>query len=208
MNSRNENKLSMAKAVLEALNTNNPIVATIPAFGSAKTELTTVINQIDSLVQTQTRKVTAGDKTIAMNKAVDAAAAIIGVAKAYAMDQNKPSLIASFSYTRTELVKMRDTVLSNTLTLIHDNALAIVTQLADYGITATQLSELKTLADDYAALLSTPRANITAKSTATKALVPAFENMEIILAKLDGFAEGKRNSHKDFYNVYQSSRKL
>ena len=208
MRKREENKLSMARAVQDALGNNTSIVGSVPAFGNAKTELDQVIQEIDGMMQTQIRKVTSADKTKAMNLALDVAIVVIGAARAYALKEDKPSMAALFNYSRSELVKMRDTQLVNTLTLVHDNAVTMLTQLADYGITAAQLTQLQTLTADYNSLLSAPRANILAKSVATQGLATAFEKMDGVLARLDNLAVSKRSSEAEFYNTYTAARKI
>lgn len=50
MNTRNENKLSMAKAVQQTLTQSASVLSSTPAFITAQTELTDAINDIDALV--------------------------------------------------------------------------------------------------------------------------------------------------------------
>jgi hypothetical protein len=94
MNAKQENCFSMAKAVLQTLNDNNTVVTALPALAAAKTQLSAVVNVIDTLSQTQSQKVTAKEKTDAEEAAITLAMEVIAAGKAYAFDQNKTAIFS------------------------------------------------------------------------------------------------------------------
>lgn len=208
MNAKQENRFSMAKSVLKTLDDHNTVVTSLTALANAKTELTTLVAEIDSLTQVQSLKTSAKEKTDAEKVATTLALEVIAAAKAYALDNNKPAIAASFNYTKRKLEKMRDTVLVNTLKLIKDNANLLTADLAGYGADATKLTQLQTATSAYEVLLTRPKSNIAARSTATKAMSIAFEKLQDMMQVMDNIVETKRNSHTDFYNSYKVMRKV
>lgn len=208
MNAKQENRFSMAKSVLKTLDDHTTVVTSLTALATAKTELSTLVAEIDSLTQVQTLKTSAKEKTDAGKVATTIALEVIAAAKAYALDKNKPAIAASFNYTKRELEKMRDTILVNTLKLIKDNANLLAADLAGYGVDAAKLTQLQTATSAYEALLTRPKSNIAARSTATKAMSTAFDKLQDMMEVMDNMVETKRNSHKDFYNTYKAVRKV
>lgn len=208
MNAKQENRFSMAKSVLKALDDNNNIVNALAALAAAKTELNAVVTEIDTLTQAQALQTTAEEKTNAGKAAVVIAMEVIAAAKAYALDKKKPGVAASFNYGTHELGKMRDTILVNTMQLVHDNAKLIVADITDYGADAAKLTSLQKAIDAYAGLLTAPKANMANRSAATKGIATAFEKLNDVIEKIDNMVETKRNSHQDFYNTYKAVRKV
>ncbi len=208
MTDKQENKLSMVKAVKLVLQSNSTIVATIPAFITAATDMSDVIDSIDGIVQLQVKQITgkALDKASAETNAVNAALELIGPTKSYARAVNNNSLFEAVNYSKTSLLKRRDTLLVNTLTLIRDTVQDNQVALTSYGITAAMVTSLSASITDYSVLVAAPREAINNKSAATNALVAAFKNLDPILERLDGLAEIKKSSDPDFYNTYKSSR--
>lgn len=208
MNAKQENRFSMARAVLQTLNDNNTVVTTLPALATAKSQLTTLVSEIDTLSQVQGQKTTAQVKSGAAKAAIEIGLEVIAAAKAYALDANKPAISASFNYGKTELMRMRDTVLQNTLQLVKDNAALLATDLAAYGADTAKLADLQTAIEDFAAVITQPKTNIAARSTATKGIDAAFKRLADLVEKMDNMIETKRRTHTDFYNTYQSVRKV
>lgn len=207
MTDRQENKLSMAKTVQLVLNNNSAIVSTPTAFSATKTELDAEITSIDGIAQVQTINNTgsAKDKTQAENTAIDKAIALIGPAKSCARAQNNNTLYESLNYSKSDLKKLRDTTLPQTLTQIRDvlqNNLALFT---DYGITADDITDFTAQIAAITPLQSAPRNAITTGKAATTALRAEFKNLDAILKRLDGLAAGK-SKYPDFYNAYKAAR--
>lgn len=208
MNDRQENKLSMAKAVKIILDNNATIVSSIVAFAAASTTLGNNIDAIDGITQLQVKKIKgkAIDKETAGDIAIKAAIELTGPTQAYAKATGNNDLFEEMNYFPSNLKKLRDTVLVSTLTLIRDTVQDNLANLADYGITAAMITALTNAISGYNSLVGTPRAAISDKSSATKALTVEFKKLDATLAQLDGLAEAKRNTEPDFYNSYKSAR--
>ena len=159
-------------------------------------------------MQAQAKKTTGTtiEKDEAQDTAIEAAMSIIGPTRSYALAVSDNSLFESLSYTQSGLKKTRDELLLNFLQLIRDIVQAELPNLEDYGITAANVNALSTAIANYNTLVSAPRAAISIKTAVTDALEKAFDNMQLILKRLDGLAEAKRISHPDFYNSYTSAR--
>jgi hypothetical protein len=210
MNNKQENKLSMAKAVQQVLNDNVSIVSTVTAFQTAKTDLDNIITSIDLATQSQAAKITgsAKDKKEAARAAIDAVIKLLGPVKTYAKDIGNNTLHESFNYSPSSFKKMRDTELANTLANIKSNIQAIIANLADYGIAPADLTKLNTLIAAYNNVITAPRNAISKKSAATFSVGKAVASIGSVLARLDGFIVNKKDSHTDFYTAYQTARVL
>lgn len=208
MNNRQENKLSMAKTVQAVLHNNNVIVGTVPAFVTAVNKLDNSIDTIEGYVQIQL-KITTGkstDKETAAKDAIDIALGLAGPTKSYARSINSNDLYNSLNYSKTELQRSRDNELPNILLGMRDIIQSNIANLADFGITATDISALTTAVAAYNILNAAPRTAIGIKSAATKAVAEEFKNLDTALDVIDGLAEGKKASEPDFYNALKSAR--
>ncbi len=205
MTARQENLLSMAKAAQLTL-TSFKLLLTGKAFTKASKDLDNIIAAIDGLAQAQSKKLTgtAQDKEQAEDAAIAAAIKLVGPTRSYALEEKNNTLYAALDYTPNGLKKLRDTTLSNTLTLIRDTVQDEIDNLADYELLPADVNQLTTLISLYAPLVAAPRAAISVKAAATEALVPAFDELNTTLDKLDGLAEAKKDT--DFYATYQSAR--
>jgi hypothetical protein len=210
MNAHLTDKLTQAKAVQQVLNNHYSIVQTIPAFVKAKTDFDNVITAIDGLLQQQVKQTTgiAADKSAAETTAIHTAIELTGLAKAYAAETNSNTLKAAVSYNLTGLMRLRDTILVNTLTSIHDTLQSEVANLADYGITADTLNSFATDIKAYDNLLVAPKTNINQHAANTTEIVTLFEQLDTIEERLDGFVSSKQRTETNFYNAYQSAANI
>jgi hypothetical protein len=208
MNALNENRLSMAMAVQSMLNKNSSTVAAVPAFAASKTELDNLLQQIDVLSKQQEQQTTAEEKQDAANRAINAATKIVFAAKAYALDQNKPGITASFNYSKTKLERLRDTSLLSTLRLIKDNADLLASEIAPFGADALKITELQDATDAYESVNSKPKTDKANKATATAALATCFESLAKLMRKMDNMVATQQDTRKDFYTNYHSVRKV
>jgi hypothetical protein len=207
MNAHLTDKLTQAKAVQQVLNNNFSIVQTIPAFVKAKTDFDTVITSIDGLLQQQVKQTTgiAADKSAAETTAIHTAIELTGLAKAFAAETKSLTLKQAVNYNLTGLMRLRDAVLVNTLTSIHDTLQTEVANLADYGITADTLNNFAADIEAYKSLLVAPKTNINQHTANTIEIVTLFEQLDTIEERLDGFVNSKERTETSFYNTYQSA---
>jgi hypothetical protein len=207
MNSRKINKVTMTKAVQLILTSlgNEPQT---PAFVRTVSDFNNSLSSIEGLMQAQAKKVTGTtmDKDAAEDAAIDAALSIIGPIRSYAVATGNNSLNEALPYTQSGLKRTRDEMLLNTLILIRDMAQLELPNLEDYGIDAASVNALSVTIAVYSPLVAAPRAAISVKVAITEALEVAFEDLELVLMRLDGLVEAKRMTNPDFYNSYNSAR--
>jgi hypothetical protein len=208
MNNKQENQLSMAKAVQQVLNDNSATVSAIVAFQTAKSDLDNIIGSINSATQLQVVKIAgnAMDKEQASLAAINAAIKLLGPVKSYAKTAGNNALFSAFDYSPSSLKKMRDTELANTLATISSNIQANITNLTDYGIVAADLDSFNALIDAYNDLITAPRNAISKKSAATALVAQAIASIKPVMIRLDGFMEAKKDSNPDFYKAYKTAR--
>lgn len=207
MNARQINKATMTKAV-QLILTSYGNELQMPAFAQTITDFNNTLSTIEGLMQAQVKKTTGTtiDKDEAQDAAIEAAMSIIGPTRSYAMAANDNSLSETLSYTRSALKKTRDELLLNILKMIRDVVQAKLPNLEDYGILPDNVNALTAAIATYNTLVSAPRAAVSVKAAVTDAMEMAFTEMEMILKRLDGLAEGKKITHPDFYNSYSSAR--
>jgi hypothetical protein len=148
----------------------------MPAFQTTKNELDNTLGAINDAAQTQTKKITgnAEDKQKAGRDAIDAALALIGPAKSYARATANNTLYRAINYNRSSFRRYRHGATIDVLTAIRDTIQANAAALADYGITAAQISEFTGFINAYSSMATAPRNAINAKSVTTKALCSIF----------------------------------
>jgi hypothetical protein len=207
MNARQINKVTMSKAVQLILTSFGNDLQT-PAYARTISVFNNTLSSIEGLMQTQSKKTTGAaiEKDEAQDAAIEAAMSIIGPTRSYALAVSDNSLDEILSYSASGLKGTRDEVLLSILKMIRDVVQSQLPNLEDYGVMAENVNALTSAIAYYSPLVSAPRAAISVKSAVTEALEIAVAELEMILKRLDGLAEGKRNTRPDFFNSYTSAR--
>lgn len=210
MTKRQENRLSMARAVQDILQQHAGVVNTIPAFIAAKLELDQLITEADGLVQLQVEKTkgVAQDKQQAEMKAIRAVLKLIGPAKSYALARANNTLRESVSYSESQLREMRDTTLVSVLGTLRSKISPIMAELVPYGVSAADLAAFDAALSDYNAIVVAPRTNTSSKVWATDHLDNVFKKMDLLLKQTDGIAQLKKETEAEFFVTYSSARKI
>lgn len=109
--------------------------------------------------------------------------------------------------TESRLRKLRDTELASRATSIHTQAAAHAADLADYGVTATMITDLQAKIADYSAAIGDRESGVADRVGATAALSDLFDQTDDVLTEdLDRLMELVRESQTDFYNKYFAAR--
>lgn len=204
-----ENKLSMYMSVQTVVNKNNTVWSGLPAFVTAFGEFEGVIQSIQDTRLVQEGDITGvpKDKAQAKEAAIQKALEVSTAVYAYAAKNNNNTLKAKVDYAPSELRRSRDTVLLDRLQVIHDEANNILGDLGDYGIDASDLTDLQALNDAYETLVQEPRAALTNQSEATAALVGLFKQGDALLnEQLDKLMEQFKEDDRKFYRQYFNTR--
>lgn len=206
-----ENKLTMYRAVLQALDANAAEYAGVAAFGTQVTNFRNSVNLIGELAQTQTADTTGItlDKKMLQDQMVDMALRVAGAVKAWASENNNAALRNQADINKSTFTKARDDMRDDIAQQMHDLGNANVAQLANYGVTAATLTGLQTRIDAYRAAIGSPRTARAQKSTATDMLATEFDRADMILQdRIDGLIEQFKSSGTTFYADYKNARRI
>lgn len=211
MTDKQENKRSMYIAVQNVCNENSDVWSAMPAFTTAFNEFETILAQIDAQSQIQKGSTTGitQNKQKEEDEMIQATVEIAAAVYAYASKVGDNELRDKVNYSPSALGELRDTVLKDVCQSIHDEANNVITQLADYGKTPQDLTQLQSEIDDFTAIIAKPRTAIGTRATATTRLVELFSQADAILKnQIDKLMVTYQNSRAEFYNKYQNSRTI
>jgi hypothetical protein len=208
---REENKLGMYRATGTVLTDNAASFAAVPAMVAQHQNLLDSIALIDSLAQAQgavTTGITA-DKKEFKNQMISYALRVAGALMAYASANNNNTLLAKADLEKDNFEKLRDDQRDDLAQDMHDEANAIVADLADYNVTAATLTALQTRIDAYRLALPGPENARKAKSTHTELLKQEFARADMLLDKRrDGLIRGFEETNPQFVMDYRNARKI
>jgi hypothetical protein len=198
----------MYLAVQGVLESHQDVWQTLPGFAAGEGELGENIASIQTLAQTQSAKSGASaDKDQAFNALVTAAFEVAAATKAYATASDDRELSAKMDYSQSEVGRGRNSEVLARCQIIYTEANAVVSSLADYGVTPAKMTALKKKTDAFASAQSKPRQGKATSSAATKALPELFDLVdELLNDRLDGLAIQFRDSQPAFYGEYTAAR--
>ena len=212
MNDSQENKLGMYRATGQVLTDNAAIFAAVPAMVTQHQNLLDSIALIDSLAQAQiaVKKGITVDKKVFQLQMVDYTMRVAGGLMAYASAEGNNTLLAKAkSINDTKFVRARDDVRDDIAQDIHDEANAIIAQLAGYNVTAATLSALQTRIDAYRLYIVKPKLAIGDGSKDTALLKQEFARADVIVKeRLDGLIRTFKETNPNFVMVYTNARKI
>jgi hypothetical protein len=209
MNDRQENKLTMYRAVETLLDNNAAKTGPITALATAITNFKNLIGEIDTAEQekqTATTGKTASKgeaEAILISEAVTIAAAL----KALGSVANDKELIEVGGETKSSLYGTRDTDLVTKTQLIHDFANTNALPLADYGITPAMITSLQTRITNFNGALGTREESVALRVAAGAEVESFFKDADnVLLNQMDTIMEVFRESDTQFYNEYKNAR--
>ena len=208
MNSTQTNKLSMYLAVQAVLEAHQDAWQSLAGFAAGASELDENISSIGALAQTQSQKNGASaDKAQTFDELVAAAFEVAAATKAFATATADKELAAKVDYSRSEVGSGRDSLVLARCRSIYAEANAVVSSLADYGVTPAKLTAFKKKTDAFQSAQVKPRQGRATSSAATKALPELFAlTDELLNDRLDGLAIQFRDSQPAFYGEYTTAR--
>ena len=209
MNDNQENKVSMYLAVKTVVDSYGAVWAGVAAFVNGYGLFITILNRILGEVDVQETATTGvrTDKLAAQDVMIEQALVISGAVYAYASDVENNTLMASVSFTLSELKYVRDTISAERARVIHTQATTVVGLLVDYGVDTAMLDEFDTSIDSFLALIPAPRVAITVKKGATSNLVEDVKLADKQLKdKLDKLMPQFKTVSPDFYGQYFDAR--
>ena len=209
MTKREENKLSMYKAVLKFFDDNVAKLERIPVIASIIEGYRGLVGEVESKHEEHQTAAKGfadhkGDRKVDL---VEELVTIGDILFAYAARINDQRLKALFKVTPSGLKEMRDTELLNRARTMHDRAEEHLTDLEEFTIDEAVLQVLQERIDAYEEALTGREAAAGTQTAARVALTDRFSAVDDILYdQLDPLMEVFRTEDRDFYNEYKSVR--
>ena len=211
MTNRQENKLSMYLTVQQVTNFHSEAWQDFTPFKNQFSDFEGMIEKIMEIRLIQEGKITGvtKDKTEALNNSVEKAIIISRKLVAYASIIGNNKLKDRVSYSFSELIKSRDTIIINKLHVINEAASQNISELADYGISQENLDELQSLTNTFRAVVENPRQSITNRVRATKEIRAYFKETDsIVKNRMDNLIHHFKATSPVFWQQYKSARKI
>lgn len=211
MTSRQENIFTMWKNVREHLLKNQALWGGISAATTRFTKFTQIYDGVLPLYQQQAHK-TKGHSQLKKQKreiAIQTAINIAAVLRLYAHDTNDLPLLAEVNWRKSHLSQLADLELHDVLQTISDSITQISnagTNLADYNISAQDLSDFQAQIDAYNQSISAPRLVSIQTAIATRELKQQFDQGNELLKEFDDLLKTFSSSQAKFYQEYQKAR--
>ena len=209
MTKNQENKLTMYEAVLATLTANSENTKVVPAFAPAIQEFAEVVGKIKSKT-IEMRGVLAGvgaDKENAEDALIESLVKICSALSDFARRAKDNALAEKAKVNESGLRRMRDTDLVSKATAIHATATEVLSNLADFGITQTMLTDLNAQINAFNAALGAREGGVAERSAVRIALAELFDNADGTLKMdLDKLIELVKKDAPQFYNAYYGAR--
>ncbi|MGD8778963.1 MAG: hypothetical protein PVH88_08375 [Ignavibacteria bacterium] len=209
MTKREENKFSMYKGVKEVLTNNSDIHSAIPVIGEALTSFSDIIGSIDQVnfdFKGSTKGATA-DKIVKEETLINHATKLANVLFVFAVKTKNNVLKEEFKVSKSELEQLRDTDLLNKTNQVINSAQSYATELANYGVSETTITDAQTAHDECAAAFNAQAEKMAERSSEREKLTSLFKDADSVLyEELDPMMELFIDTNPDFYNEYQAAR--
>ncbi len=211
MNSLQEAKLNMYRAVETHCGDNAAVAASIPAFQAAFNDFKAKIAEIVAADQ-QHNAILTGitvDKGQLKQALCEQAATVAGAIYAFASVTQNNELKQQVNVSLSKLLKTSDNKLAARCRIIHEAGAANIDELADYGIKPALLTALQAAIDEYSANAPKPRAAVSHRKTITAALRALFREADtVLIERMDKLINLFRETHPDFADTYEAARRI
>lgn len=209
LNARQEVKLNMYDVVIVKCDDNAAVVNKTPALAGALDEFKTKVASIHAAAPTSAAVITgfATDKTTHKKNVSELASFVAGKIYAYGAKTKNPVLKEAADFSLSDLKRTKDGEFAARCQTIHDLGAENITVLADFGLKPTDLTELQTAIDSYAASAPKPRAALTDRVTVKQNIKTLFtEADEILSEQMDKLVESMSKTEPDFATTYFAAR--
>lgn len=205
------NKLTMYQAVQNVLKQNKTVWETVPAMVEVFATYDALLERIESY-----KRITGiNKKGITMLKAKQQEEVITHVYEVasalyvLATRTNNAVLAGKVNYTRTDLVKTRDTGLVVRCMAIADLATEHLDDLEAYQVTEDEIRSLKEEIDRFSDNLPTTRISVSERKAANERMKAVFVEVDAILKnQIDRLMVRYEKSQPEFYFMYQNLRRI
>jgi hypothetical protein len=159
MNKNQSKYVRMFLNTQEILNVHTEKWSGIPVMVNAKNEFDELIQRIlDVNERTQSNsEAVSASKAQTLEAVVQKAVMLSGAMQAFAAFTGNVELAGKVKLTKTDIVGARETDVEKTVAPVINAARKELANLADYGITEAQITELETSVDDFNSMIGRPR---------------------------------------------------
>lgn len=208
MTNRQFNKLKMCGAVISVLQTFASLIQTIPAFQAVFTKFQNYYNAI--LIKSNLQQTSSLGKTEARDLARSELTKVLFIVmkglKLYSKSQNDMETQNLCSAALSDLDYMRDIEFKNRASLILEKALPVKTNLVQYGIEESKITELESKITSFSNSLDVLNGGEAGKISATSNIQTLFKEMDALLKEIDDYADIFDDKDPNFRSVYDAAR--
>ena len=204
-------KRTMCLVVQEFIKkTDAGILAELPSFGIVfeRFEGNLELLQEASIKQSVDRKGFRQEKDACKVAMVVAATDVAGRIRAFAAVNEDVVLGKEVGFGYAVLYKKSDGICADLCGFVHKKGVALLGELAAYGVTEVMLADLLAKVDVFRLMVPKPRRGIIERKDATRAIRQIVKDLNVDLALMDTLVRMLRFSNEEFYSHYFSSRKL
>ncbi|MEQ8472944.1 MAG: hypothetical protein RIC35_17250 [Marinoscillum sp.] len=209
LETRQTNRFQMMLAVQSFMDSNQSTWTAIPIIENFKTSLDDQVLGIKEQLQasgTDTRGMTA-NKNQLKEQIADKTAALSGALAAFAAVTGANDVKANGYLTKTQVASMRDVNLPEEITRFISMVKESLAELADYGISEAQVTDLESSVDDFRELIGQPRMIRSQASTAKREANTLINDAITLLNdKLDKILLQFKFTNPTFYDGYERAR--
>jgi hypothetical protein len=211
MNTRQINQYDMYLRVQKALDTNKGIWTGNSRFTANYEAFVRNLQAIEALIARAEADSTAisRQKNAWREQLIDDTTRLVKKVLSFAADTQDKALAAHIDHSRSELRNLRESLLPGICYAVCDKAAGYLPQLAEYGVTQAELAGLRSLADQFKAIIPEPKLVISTGKQVTGALADAFrQNNDLLREQLDGKLEQFKDGQPAFYAAYFDARNV
>lgn len=208
METAQESKLNMHRAIEKWCDDNPTIVSSVPAFAKSTVLLKSKIAAIDATVRQEKLAISGitSDKGLAKKALCRFAADTAASIHAYASTTNNAILKGQSNYSYSNLFNIKDEELSPIIQGIHDIGKANLTALTSSGISATVLDVFQTVITNYKLKVYNPKDATSIKNTIHLQIKEQLKDAGLVLKELDKTLPAFAISHPAFVASYKTNR--
>lgn len=212
MKTQDSNRVNMINANITYCDANTAATAAISLFATTLAAVKAkmvLVNSFNQIADGTTKGVTLD--TNALRKAMtDLALKCANATLAFANATNNNTLAALVNYSERKLNGMKKEEVDDACEAIHDAANANVADVTDYGVSATDVSDLQAVINLYRTASQNPRQAIVNKSQAKKKVTELVDEIvdDLLVGQLDKMANTLKASNADFVSGYKQSREV
>ena len=212
MDTIDTNHVNMIQTTVDFCNSNTSATAGIPAFAPV---VTTVENKLvliaglDAIAMATTKGVTLDTKNL-KRVMIDIALKVAKGAFAYASSINNQTLKSSVDYSFSDLNELKKEEADDICQSIHDTGNANAGNISNFGVNATDISDLQTAINLYGTAVQNPRQAVINKKDAKAQIKRLIREITLILFKeqMDAMCYTLKTSNVNFFNKYFLAREV